>query len=344
MAKAVNITDLSRAAVKYNNVLRELPFFVLNEICRKLGLNIISVQGEDIEINKRRKAGILRPYTKGLTLGQEQELMKFFESKLKPEFVYAEIVDNITQYKDKKVISNQGEWVDNKTKKHPLEFLLLRDMVISFTEDVAFQLFFAERDETTPSPSTAFTGFFPKMDILVAAGEIAAAKGNLKTTGTFLAPADGDDTEAYDKLVAFVKSGHPLLRSRPSFLYAAENPIDTARRAYRNKVKSFEYPTVEQMLVSLRNDANAPGLQLRQDTILGTGDKLTLAQPGLLDIGVNNESDQEFVQVRTPYKDPNDAQFWIQAAYDTRIKDVHEKVFQTNEQVNTALDLAGDYR
>lgn len=343
MAKAVNITDLTRAAIKYNNVLRTLPFYNLNEICRGLNLNILEVQGEDKIINKRRKAGIIRPYKPGLTLGQNNELLKFFETLLKPEMIYAEIKDNITQYKEKKVISNQGEWVDNKTKKHPLEYLLLQSMVLSFTEDIAFNLWFAERDDTVASPTTAFTGFFPKMDILQAAGEISTAKGNLVNTGAFVNPVDDDDTDAYEKLVEFVGYGNNFLRNRESFLYSAENPITSARRAFRNKVKTFKYPTVEEMLESLREDAKAPGLKLKQNPILGTGDKLTFIQPGLLDIGVSSDSDKEFVQVRTPYTDPNDAQFWIQASYDTRIQDIHPKLFQTNEQVNEANDLAGDY-
>lgn len=33
----------------------------------------------------------------------------------------------------------------------------------------------------------------------------------------------------------------------------------------------------------------------------------------------------------------------VQAGYDTRINDWHEKVFRCNEQKNESLDLAGDY-
>ena len=345
MPKAVNIQGLSREAKNYNNVLKELPFWKLNEICKLLKLNILKVKGEDIRINKRRKADFIRPYVPGLTLGQASELAKFDEFKLKPELVYAELFENITEYKDKNVLSNQGEWLDNQSKKHPLEFLILKDLVISFGEDVIFNLFFAERDAATASAKTAFTGFFPKLDILVAAGEISAAKKNLVATGAFDLPDDGDDTKSYDKLVDFVKAGHPLLRERSTLLYAAEKPIDAALKAYANIVKSHQYPTVDQMLASVRNDARCPNLQLLTHSCLGTGDRLMMLDQtaSLLDIGVNNESDSDFVQVRSISKDPNEVQYWIQAAYDTRIGDVHPKVFLTNDQVNTANSFAGDY-
>jgi hypothetical protein len=343
MPKAVNIDGLSRAAITYNNLLRELPYFKLNEIAKNLRLNIISVQGEDVLISKRRKAGVLRPYSPGLTLGNEQELMKFFEAKLKPELTYAEINENITSYKEKKVVSNQGEMLDNKSKKHPLELIILRDMVISYAEDVAFQLFFAERDTAILSPSTAFTGFNPRLDILVAAGEISAAKGNLKTTGTFDLPADETDTDAYLKLVDFLSSAHPLMRKGECLLYAADKPLKAALKAYTNIVRYHQNPTMEDMLNKLRSDVELPNLQVLRDPILGTGDRLLLMQPGNLDLGVNNEGDAGYVQVRNPYKDPNIVQYWIQAAYDTRVNDVHQKLFMMNEQVNTGVNLAGDY-
>lgn len=345
----VNIESLSRAAVTYNNVLRELPYYSFNEVAKALRMNILSVKGEDIEISRRRKAGIIRPYMVGLDLGNKEEIMKFFEAKLKPVLTYAELNDNITNYTEKKVISNQGEMLNNQTKKHPLELIILRDMVLSYSEDVIFTMFFAERDETVPSPMTSYTGFFPKMQLLQVAGEIAEAKRNLRPTGSFNVGSSAgigtDGKNNYKRLVEFVKSAHPLLRKRGEVtLMAAENPISAARDGFREIVKTFDYPSTEQMLEKLRSDADCPNLKLVTHESLGTGDKLTLIKPGMLDFGMGQESDKDFVQVRNPYKDPNEVQYWIQASFDTRIKDIHEKVFMTNEKENTAMDLAGDYK
>ena len=347
--KAVNTEQLTRAAITYNNVLRELPFFAFNEVAKALRLNILKVHGKDIAITARRRAGILRPYIAGMTPEKQKELVKFFESKLEPELTYAAIYDNITNYRDKNVLSNQGEIQSNQTKKHPLELLILMAIVRSYGEDVIFSMFFAERDTTVKSPMTSFNGFFPKLDMLTVSGEIDAAKNNLKTTGVFnngATPGIGTDGKNhYDRLVAFIKSSNPLLRATGEvLLYAAENPVVQAREGLREKMKYFAMPDVAQLLEKLRSDCNAPGLNILSHLALGTGDKLMLAKPGLFDFGVDNESDDRYVQVRNPFEDPNEVQFWIQAGYDTRIIDVHEKVFCTNEQTNTALDLAGDYR
>ena len=345
MAKAVNIAGLSRAAIEYNNVLYTLPAFMLNEAAKRLRLNIIDVQYEDRAINKRRKAGIIRPYSSGVALNAKPELAKFFETVLKPETIFAEVVDNINEYKPRKVLSNQGEWVDNKTKKHPLEAEIIRDVVLSFCEDVAFQLFFAERDNTVLTPATAFTGFNPVIDTLVTAGHISAAEKNLVATGAFVAPADDTDYEAYEKLVDFIGSAHPLLRRDEALLYTPESPIDKARAALKNKLKYIEYPSYQQLLEKLRTDAKCPNLQFMTDAILGTGNRMMLCKPGLLDVGVNNDSDSQFVQVRNPFQDPNEVQFWMQAAFGTRIRDIHPKLFQVNDQSNESLSaLAGDYQ
>ncbi|MBK5720128.1 hypothetical protein JGH11_04505 [Dysgonomonas sp. Marseille-P4677] len=340
----VKIDDLKREAINYANLLHVLPAFQLNEICKRLKLNIVEVQYEDKRVNKRRKAGVLRPYSSNVTTGNKQEIMKFFETSLKPELIYAELVDDINSYRPKKLLSNQGEWVNNKTKKHPLEAEILRDVVLSFSEDIAFQVFFAERDESELKPDTAFNGFYPGIDVYIAGGEIASGKNNLRITGTFEAPTDENDYDSYLKLVEFVATGHPLMRSYPVILYSAENPLDQALACYKNKVKYYKEPTMADMIERLRQDAKCPKLEVLTDPILGTGDRLTMVQPGLLDIGVNSQSDASFVQVRDPFENPNMVQFWVQAAFGTRLGDVHEKLFRTNEQKSTALDFAGDYK
>jgi hypothetical protein len=53
--------------------------------------------------------------------------------------------------------------------------------------------------------------------------------------------------------------------------------------------------------------------------------------------------DESFVQVRNPFEDPNYVQFWLQAKYGTRIRSIHEKVFQVNEGSAVGVQLSGDY-
>lgn len=346
MAQIIKPEGLTEAAKTYDPILRTLPFVTLSQFAAALGLNIIEVENEDIIVNKRRLAGSTGPYKQGMTITYKEEVARFVESSLKPELVVSKTKDNILNYKDKKVLVMAGTPLDLKSKKHPLEQMIVRDEITSHAEDVIFQAFFSERDEDVFSPGTAFTGFFPVINALVIGGLISADLGNYDTTGAFAMPVDADDTDAYDNLVEFIGSSHNMLRSAQGGapqLLAAQTVLKAARAAYRNKVNAFQMPTMTQVLEAIREDAFCPSLIVNTHEALGTGSKLVLQKVGNMDMGFNTNKSDQFCQVRNIYDDPNEVQFWIEAAYGTRVRDVHQKVFKTNEQQNTGLDLAGDY-
>lgn len=341
---AINFEKLTSAAKTWDPVLRTLPFRTLNDTALKMRLNIVDViSGEHIIKNKRRKAGIIAPYSAGLTLNQSKELMKFLEASLKPEIVFAEIPDNVTNYEDMNIISNQGNPVDNKSKKHPLEYLILKDVVISFGEDIAFNLFTAQRDELVLSPATSFNGFNYKLSVLKTAAEISAGNKNLIASGAFGTGTPEIPVDDYQKLVDWLRQASFWLRQGEVILYASELVMNSVRKSYKTRVAAFNDPTMEDTVKILRSDANMPGLQIISEPEYGTGSQLMLIKPGLLDIGVRNVTDGNFVSVRNIDRDPNEVQFWAQSAYDTRIQDIHPKVFQINEEINTLNNFAGDY-
>lgn len=346
MTKVINGAALTEAAKTYDPLLRVLPFYALTAMAQKLGLNIMEVADEDIIVNKRRKAGGTGPYKQGMTITYQEEISKFYESNLKPELVVYKIKDNILNYQDKKVLVKAGRTLDLKKKQHPLEFDIIKDIVTSHGEDVVFSAFYAQRDENTFSPSTSFTGFFPALDLLTTAGYISAAQKNTVVTGAIKKPATANDTSAYDIIVDFVAQAHPLLRSSATGtpdLLISEAALVAARDALRNKLKALEYPTMARLKESIREDALCPGLEFSTHEALGSGGKLILQKRGNMDIGFNTGKSNQFVQVRDIFEDPNEVQFWLEAAYGVRVRDVHPKLFLTNEQTNTAINLAGDY-
>jgi len=346
MAKTLNVAGLSLAAQTYDPLLRTLPYFALAASAAKLKLNIQEVENEDVLVSMRRKAGGTIPYAPGTAFAAQTEIAKFFETALKPELVVYEVNENITNYKDKKVLVMAGTPLDLKSKVHPQEQLILNSIVKSHSEDVAFAMFHAERDNAVLTPMTSMTGFFPALDLLVTAGHIAAGQGNLVTTGAFAAPVDATDSSAYDNLVEFIGTSNPILKSTigglPQLLITL-SALTNVRDAYRNKVKAFLMPTLAQVLDALREDAFCPSLIVDTDEVLGTGSKVILQKVGNLDIGYNTSKSEQFVQVRNWTRDPNEVQYWLEAAYGVRIREVHKKVFRTNEQVNTRIDLSGDY-
>jgi hypothetical protein len=342
----VNTDGISQAAKTYDPLLRVLPYVKLNEVAGILRLNIQEVENEDVVTTLNRKAGATGPYKPGMDIDYQEEMMKFFEATLKPVLTVAKSKDNITLYTDKKILTLAGKAVDNKAKNHPLEMLIVNNAIISHAEDVTYSLFFAERDESVFSPMTAFDGYFTKLDVFTTAGLIAVANKNLKNTGAFAAPASETDYTSYDKLVDWLADAHPSLRSSQGgapLLTCAQTIIKSARSALRMKLKLQEYPSTARLLECLREDAFIPGLEFNTHEAVGTGSKLMLHKPGLFDIGFNTQAAAQFCQVRAIFPDPNDIQFWIQAAYDTRIQNIHPKVFYTNEQSNAPMNLAGDY-
>ena len=346
MAQIIKPEGLTEAAKKYDPILRTLPYFTLAQFAAALGLNVIEVENEDVIVNKRRLAGSTGPYKQGMSITYKEEVAKFVESVLKPELVVSKTKDNILNYKDKKVLVMAGTELDLKSKKHPLEQMIVSDEIISHAEDVIFQAFFSERDTDVFSPATAFTGFYPIIDALVVEGLIGVGLGNYETTGAFADPINADDSDAYDNLVEWIGSAHNMLRSSQGGapqLLCAQNVLKSARAAYRNKVNSFQMPTMVQVLEALREDAFCPGLIVSTHEALGSGSKLVLQKMGNMDLGFNTNRSNQFCQVRSIFEDPNEVQFWIEAAYGTRVRDVHQKVFKTNEQTNTGNDLAGDY-
>lgn len=340
--KAINVESLKNANETYQNVIYTLPFFALNEMAAALNMNILSVDKEDVITNRRRAGNLLRPYYQGCTDDKKREVMKFEEMRLVVEKVFADLRDNVTNYEDKKILSRAGTVVDNKTKKHPLEYEMIKAILESFGEDACVAVWHAERDTTNDSPLGSFNGIYTIIGALKTAEMISEAAGNMKTSGAITAPV-GDATTPYDNLVKWIQSADPMLKKGKVQLTVAQSVITAAKAGYKNKTKAFQDPTFDQFLAALRDVTEIPGLEICTHEALGTGSQMILHKVGLLDIGRQAGGSSNFCQIRSISADPNEVQFWVQDGYGTRLRDVHRKVFMTNEQTNTAPDLLADY-
>jgi hypothetical protein len=347
MSGLVNVEALNRASQKYQPVLQMLPFLVLQSVLDELEINLLEVSSKDIAVQMLRKGGVSAPYI--ATNSEDEhitadELGKFVERVLTVDPCVAVIKDHIMNYKDKLILNNDpgSQKLNNKTKKHPLEYLFLQEKVKTIAEDIIDALFFAERNTDDKSPMGMFNGYNTILDALIVAGEIAAAKKNLVATGDISSPEDAGDTDAYDQLVHFLRSANPFLRKN-GVLYATNNLLFYAMDALGNKIRykgSMEY---EIFLSHLKGTTQMPNLRIITHAALGSGDRLILCKPRNFDFGMNTKGDEQFVQVRNPYKDPNFVQFWTQWDAGTRIMALHPKEFQMNDGTNTGLAMSGDY-
>ncbi len=334
----VDITSLSTTAIRYQKDLKMLPYAVLKEALGVHGINMLpGIQYKDTITDFLRKQGIMKPYVIGnladAAPGKAQEMT------LEVETAYASVKDNIQNYKTVTV----GPDVllgKNKSKKHPWELVMLQTIVRTFGEDILDCLFQGERDDAATTPLDAFDGFDTKINDFITAGLITGGKGNYVPTGTIAAPTSESDYAAFEALLDFYRSAHPLLRNKPANLLVPVAIADMYDDAHFNK---FRYkPTTDEYG---RTELTGSGgkCKIVRSNIMGTGQRIVLTAPGNFDLGMDTLGDEEFVQVRTPYEDPNYVQFWIQGKYGTRIRSIHEKVFQSNEGSAIGNQLSGDY-
>lgn len=335
----LDVEKLKRYAKEYDGALRILPYFTFQEFASAMKLNVIEVENENVLVNARRKAGNTGPYKAGASISYPDEIGKLVEMSLKPELTVCRLKDNILNYQEKKIISNAGQKVDHTVKKHPLEKMIVDNHIISHSEDIIFSTFFAERNDNIFSPLTSFTGFFPWIDEFKTTNDITMANRNLVPTGMF---GSGDGVNDFDRLVNFIRSANPFLR-RSAILYYSSTIELICIEAYRQTTKAFARPTSEEFWKAVKEEAKCPSLQPITHEAYGTGHALIMIRPGMMDFGVNTNKASKFVHIRDIFEDPNELQFWIQAAFGTRFQDIHPKVFQTNEFTNQAVDLAGDY-
>lgn len=346
MADAVNITGLQRAAEKYDRDFKTLPFVVLMNTIRALRFRMQKVNYKDTIIEQQRKGGITKPYEAGTTdpdSEKEGEIMKLKEHSLIVQPGYCAIKDHIMNYRDKQVLFDPTkDTVNNKTKKHPLEKEIINNKVKTVAEDLIDAFFAGERDITDKSPFGLLNGFDYLIDQAISSGDIAAGKGNYVDSGSLAAPSDSTDTTAIDNLVAFLRSRNTRFGKRP----VLRMPIDVYHNcadALENKLKYKAEINVDVLTGYLRDKTRMPNLLLVAHEALGTGDRIHLAEDGIFDFGMNTPGDQKFVQVRSPYEDPNYVQFWLQFEAGTRINSYHEKVLLVNQGTATSNQLSGDY-
>lgn len=338
----VNLEGLQREAKNWQNVLRFLPYLSMEEVLSKLRVTTLEMsQKEDIAVTFLRKRGVMRPYDGNIN--HNAEVGKPVESALKLEKAYCSMKDNILNYSDKKVLSNAGEKIDNQSKKHPLERLILESSVKTWTEDIIDGLFPAKRDVADQSPLGAFNGFDTIMDALIAAGEIAEAKKNLVASGEIAEPSDESDITALTRIIAWFSALDPAMRRGELLWYAPNATILNTLAALENKLKYTKDPGLTDLSDYIQKKTLISKLTIITDPCLGTGGRFFATRPGNLEFGMNTKSDNSFLQVRAPWEDPNLVQYYMQADFGTRILLWHPKEFCMNEGTPVSQLLSGDY-
>ncbi len=336
----VDISSLQESAIRYNRDLKLLPVAIIKEELGKLGIALIpDIQNKDIRTNFERAGGIMAPYSTTMTINNS-DLGKAVESILEVHDAYASVKDNVRNYKTTKIGPDQllGK---NTSKVHPWQRTMLWAIVSTFGEDLGDCLYGGTRNASGLTPKDLFNGFDTLLTTKVSSGEISAAKGNLYATGAITAPATADDTDAFDQLRAMWASAHPTMKKINTILQMNYDVFEAYQQAHFNKYKYAPKIDEYQRIIL---EGTGGKCRLVPSAFMGTGDRVILTKPGNFDFGMDSMKDQQFVQVRAPYEDPNFAQFWIQGSYGTRINSVNKKVLVINDGTPIhATNFSGDY-
>lgn len=343
----INTDSISRAAKQYDPLLKALPFATLDPVLTDLGINLLEVgDGENIETTFERNGKLIKPYVASTSDkdADEKEIGRFVEMPLQTKKAYAALKDHIDNYTSEKVVINDVNKVDQATKKHPLEMLILNEKVKTVAEDQIDAMFHSKFDTSDESPMGISDGFYTLQDNFVTAGDIAASKGNIVACGSLAAPANESDITAFKSILAWLRSGDEFLKNQNVNLYIPGGVLLNIRDAAANKFRYLNDVNVNTLEQILREHALIKSLNIKTHYCMGSGTRIFLTVNGNLDYGMSKRSDSQFVQVRNPYKDPNWVQFWLQFRVGQRIKNIHRKKFMMSDGTVTSVSLSGDYQ
>jgi hypothetical protein len=338
----IKVTDLARAAEQWDPILRVLPFDELGPKLSQLGINLIEVsETKTRSVIFQRRGGVSRPYKAGATF-DAGEIGKASNRDL---IVYPSIlplIDNIQNYREKKIVNNQV--MDNQSKKHPIELLMLQSIVRTASEDILDALVPAVFDDTDASPTGMFDGLSELIATDISAGNISAGIGNYKATGAMTTPTDESSANTnLDLVVDFLKYANRFLQKR-GILYMTLNSYFACIKSLKIVNANFQNPTMDDLVNYFKNQAGVMNLTIKMDAILGTGYNLMYTTAGNIELGMRAAADVQFVSVRTPFEDPNLVQFWSQWEAGMRILNVDPKEFLVNDQSWVGNSLSGDYQ
>ncbi len=188
-----------------------------------------------------------------------------------------------------------------------------------------------------------FDGLITVQNIDINDGTVSQAAGNLIPSGVFDAPQSEGDSEAYDNFVAWHNKWNKKLKKQKVNVYLPTDIAQAIANAYEQKHRSHKSVTE---LDNGNYRINSDGLQkltfIPMDDIKGT--RIFATIPGNLILGVNNESDDSYVDVKNePSHDNKDYVFQIQAIFGFMIEDPSARAYVTNGGTAEMEFNSGDY-
>lgn len=312
------------------------PAFYMRDELARLGIKIET--GVQYQLTKTVFAG-KGGQTRRKEVGnvKESKLGYLFSRKLTANICVHRIRCNEDDFKEKPGnISINGSAAQHFEKTE----LFMTEQAKLFAQDIFNNIIGGDAAGEDESMNL-FDGLLTVMSTDINDGTVNKAAGNLVASETIDAPAAEGDSAAYDNYVKWEQGWNPALKKRNVNVYLPTDMAIAIADAYEQKHRSH---SAAQYLDN--GNFKLPGHPKRTfipvDDYKGTLMFATIE--GNLLLGVNNESDDSFVNVvPEPSKDTKDLVMQIQGIFGFMLVDPTSRAFVTNGGAAEMSFNSGDY-
>ena len=212
-----------------------------------------------------------------------------------------------------------------------------------FSEDI-FQNILGGDAASADEEMNLFDGMITVQNIDINDGVVSQAAGNLVPSLAFDAPVSEGDSAAYDNFVKWMDGWNSKLKKQNVKVYAPNDIALAIADAYEQKHRSH---SAAQWLDGTEEGnfqlpAHKKVIFVPMSDIKGTRVWATI--PGNMILGVNNESDDAFVDIeKEPSRDTKEYVMQIQGIFGFMIEDPSARAFVTNGGTAEMTFNSGDY-
>lgn len=333
----IDINGLNETAIKIRPELMMFPAVYLGNELQKMGVDIIpGIQNKLTSFSYIRYGGIMRPYYPGMTV-RKDAIGKIEENTLQVYLAAGVMEDNIQNY-TQFALGNYNLLGSNLSYKHPFNEIVLYSIMQTWSEDLLDAYIFAKRKGDGKNKYDVFDGIYTQIQAAKAAGRISESRRNLIPTGPITAPVDNADTEAFDKVDAFLRQANPALTRSGAILNMTSDLYSSLQSAifnrFGNSISRNEYGTIK--IPGWENVVANPNI------MMGSGDLMILSKGNIFQLGLDTVSDDEQVLVRQIDQDANILTFNIQARYGANIRTFDSSMFAINDGTLQPIAYAGN--
>lgn len=332
----VTVQGLNETANIIRPELITYPMTYLGNEFQRMGVEMIGgIQNKLTQYDYERKGGFMRPYSPGMQVSREA-LGKMYENELQVYLAHGMHKDNIQNYQQN-IIGPMSLLGTNKTYKNPAERIILMSLMSSWAEDLLDVIFHGKRNATGTTKYDLVDGYYTRIVAEKAAGRISENNLNLIQM-TPIQPSSPEDPAPFYQIEEFITKTHPVLQRSKAILHV---PVGVFNAYQLAAASVFKYTLTPDQFGMLKLP-NRPNITMYPNLAMGEGDFIMMTVPGMLQLGYDSLSDDEFVKVRNIDDDANEVTYNIQARYGLNIKSFNPKVFAVNSGDLSPIEWSGD--